>query len=69
MNATDFVAPVQIGQRPGDLQNAMISAGRKTHLLACVTQKLEACRIRLSNLFDQFGRAIGIGQGRFQTER
>ena len=69
MDAANLVTTVQISQRTGNLQNAMISAGGKMHLLTRIAQKLETCGIRLRDLLYQFCLTIGVGHRGFQTER
>lgn len=61
MNAPDGRLVVEIGERARHLEDAVIAASRKLHLLRRIPQQLQTGGIRLGDGFDHRGRAAGIG--------
>lgn len=62
MNAADDRGLVQIGQRAGDLEDAVVAAGGEAHLFRGVAQELEAAGIGFGDLFDERHRGARIAR-------
>ncbi len=62
MDAADDVRAVEIGQRAGDLQHAVIAAGGEAHLFRRIPQQLQAARHPAAAMrLDQRRRGTGVG--------
>src|SRR5262249_18322359 len=69
VKATDLFGAVEIGERAGDAQHAMIAARRKAHGLGGVAQELLALRVRPRDLFQKRGRRLRIWANSRQARR
>ena len=67
--AGDFFFSGEVGQGPGDFQNAVVGAGREVHLLHGVFEVAFAFRIELAAFADLASSHRGIGGelGGFKT--
>src|SRR5260370_36460751 len=61
MQPADFLRAVEIGERAGDAQHAVIAARRQPHGLGGVAQEFLALRVRLREGLQRRGRRFGIG--------
>jgi hypothetical protein len=52
MDAADFVGAVEIGQRAGDAQHAMIAARGDPHGIGDVAQQSKAAGVRPGHVFE-----------------
>ena len=62
MDAPDRRLLIEIGERAGDFQDAVVAACRKLHLFSCVAQQLQPARIWLRHLLDHCRRTASIGK-------
>ena len=61
MQPADLFRAVEVGERAGHPQHAVIAARRQAHGLGGVAQQLCALRVRLGDLFQKRRRRLGVG--------
>src|SRR5579859_3594669 len=61
MQPGDVVGAVEIGERAGDAQHAMIAARGKAHGLGGIAQQFLALRVGLGDVFQQRSRRFRVG--------
>ena len=61
MDAAGLRRAVEIGQRAGNLHDAVIGARRKLHPVGGIAQQLQPSGIDIRDLFDQCRRAVVVG--------
>ena len=52
MHAADFVGAVEIGERAGNAQHAMVAAGREPHRIGGFAQQRKPAAVRPRNVFE-----------------
>ena len=61
MQPADLFGAIEVGERAGNPQHAVIAARRQAHGLGRVAQQLLALRVRVCDLFQQRGGRLGVG--------
>jgi len=69
MHAADLLGGVEIGERAGDTQHAVIAACRQAHRVGGVAQQRKPGSVRAGYFFEYRSRDRGVGERRLQTER
>jgi GTP cyclohydrolase IA len=56
VHAFHFIGPVEIGERAGNPQHAVIAAGRKPHRIGCFAQQCQPAAVRPRHVFEHGAR-------------
>ena len=69
MNAAHSFRAVEVGERAGDPQHAMIAPGGEPHGVRCIAQKRKPGRIRACRIFEHGAVRRGVGADMRKADR